>query len=89
VECGLQVTLPFIESESESNQRRPLPDIGPQFEDTLDLVDIVRGMTGMVYSSFQSLSPASLLIDAVEIGPDRILVAARCRAAAGGCPDCG
>ena len=43
----------------------------------------------MVYWSFRSLSPAGLLIDDVEIGPDRILVTARCRAAAGRCPDCG
>jgi transposase len=43
----------------------------------------------MVYPRFQSLSPAGLLIDDVEIGPDRILITARCRAAAGECPDCG
>jgi len=43
----------------------------------------------MVYSDFQSLSPAGLLIDNVEIGPDRIVITARCRAAAGTCPDCG
>ncbi len=43
----------------------------------------------MVYQRFQSLSPAGLLIDDVEIGPDRIVITARCRAAAGECPDCG
>ena len=43
----------------------------------------------MVYPRFQSLSPAGLLIDDVEIGPDRILITARCRAATGECPDCG
>src|SRR6202521_2213669 len=35
------------------------------------------------------LSPAGLLINDVEIGPDRILITARCRAATGTCPDCG
>ena len=43
----------------------------------------------MVYQRFQSLSPAGLLIDDVEIGPDRIVINARCRAAAAKCPDCG
>ena len=43
----------------------------------------------MVYSGFRSLSPAGLLINDVEIGPDRILITARCRAAAGACPSCG
>jgi hypothetical protein len=39
--------------------------------------------------AFRALSPASLLIDDVEIGPDRIVITARCRAAAGERPDCG
>ena len=43
----------------------------------------------MVSSSFRSLSPAGLVINNVEIGPDRILITARCRAAVGACPDCG
>jgi transposase len=43
----------------------------------------------MVYSSFRSLSPTGLLINDVEIGPDRIFITARCRAGAGTCPDCG
>jgi transposase len=43
----------------------------------------------MVYSGFRSLSPAGLLINDVEIGSDRILITARCRATAGACPDCG
>ena len=43
----------------------------------------------MVYGSFQSLSPAGLLIDDVAIEPDRIVIAARCRAAFSECPDCG
>ena len=43
----------------------------------------------MVYSGFRSLSPAGLLINDVEIGSDRIRIIARCRAAAGTCPDCG
>jgi transposase len=43
----------------------------------------------MVYQRFKSLSPAGLLIDDVDIGPDRIVITARCRAAAGTCPDCG
>jgi hypothetical protein len=43
----------------------------------------------MVYPRFQPLSPAGLLINDVEIGPDCILITARCRAAAGTCPDCG
>jgi transposase len=43
----------------------------------------------MVYQRFQSLSPAGLLIDDVEIGPDRIVITTRCRAAAAKCPDCG
>jgi len=46
-------------------------------------------MLAMVYSGFRSLSPAGLLINDVEIGPDRILITARCRAAAGTCPNCG
>src|SRR6202162_3437256 len=46
-------------------------------------------MLAMVYAGFQSWSPAGLLINDVEIGPDRILITARCRAAAGACPDCG
>ena len=47
------------------------------------------GMLAMVYSGYRSLSPAGLLINDVEIGPDRILITARCRAATGTCPDCG
>src|SRR6266704_3330555 len=43
----------------------------------------------MVYSGFRSLSPAGLLIKDVEIGSDRILITARCRANVGRCPDCG
>ena len=43
----------------------------------------------MVYSGFRSLSPAGLLINDVEIGSDRILITARCRANVGRCPDCG
>ena len=43
----------------------------------------------MVYSGFRSLSPAGLLINNVEIGPDRIFITAQCRAVAGTCPDCG
>jgi transposase len=43
----------------------------------------------MVYPRFQPLSPAGLLIDDVENGPDCILITAQCRAAAGTCPDCG
>jgi hypothetical protein len=43
----------------------------------------------MVYPRFLPLSPAGLLINDVEIGPDCILITARCRAAAGTCPDCG
>ena len=43
----------------------------------------------MVYERFQSLSPAGLLIDDVEIGADRVVITARCRAAASTCPDCG
>ena len=43
----------------------------------------------MVCQRFQSLSPAGLLIDDVEIGPDRIVITARCRAALAKCPDCG
>src|SRR6266849_2128317 len=43
----------------------------------------------MVYGSFQSLSPSGLLIDDVAIEPDRIVIAARCRAAFSECPDCG
>jgi transposase len=46
-------------------------------------------MLAMVYSGFRSLSPAGLLINDVEIGSDRIRIIARCRAAAGTCPDCG
>ena len=43
----------------------------------------------MVYSGFGSLSPTGLMITSVEIGPDLILITARCRACAGRCPDCG
>ena len=43
----------------------------------------------MVYPRFQSLSPAGLVIDGVEVGSDRIVITARCRATAGVCPDCG
>ena len=43
----------------------------------------------MAYSGFRSLSPAGLLVDDVEIGPDRILITARCRGAIGRCPECG
>jgi transposase len=46
-------------------------------------------MLAMVYRGFRSLSPAGLLIEEVAIAPDRLLVRARCRAAAGQCPDCG
>jgi transposase len=46
-------------------------------------------MLAMVYSGFRSLSPAGLPINDVEIGRDRILITARCRASAGKCPDCG
>src|SRR5216683_5087258 len=46
-------------------------------------------MLAMVYSGFRSLSPAGLLIHDVEIGPDRVLITARCRAVVGTCPDCG
>src|SRR5216683_7249850 len=48
-----------------------------------------QGCLPMVYGSFQSLSPAGLLIDDVAIEPDRIVIAARCRAAFSECPDCG
>ncbi len=34
----------------------------------------------MVFPSFQSLSPAGLLVDEVEITTDRICISARCRA---------
>ncbi len=43
----------------------------------------------MVYREFRLLSPAGLLIEEVEIASQRLLVRARCRAAAGRCPDCG
>lgn len=43
----------------------------------------------MVYRGFRSLSPAGLLIEEVAVAPDRLLVRARRRAAAGQCPDCG
>ena len=43
----------------------------------------------MVYSGFRSLSPAGLLIDDVEIRPERILIVARSGAAVGRRPDCG
>jgi transposase len=46
-------------------------------------------MLAMVHSGFRSLSPAGLLINDVTIGPDRILITARCRAASGRCPNCG
>jgi transposase len=42
----------------------------------------------MAYERFQSLSPAGLLIEGIEIGPDRIVISARCRAVQGMCPDC-
>jgi hypothetical protein len=45
-------------------------------------------MLAMVYAGFRSLSPAGLLINDVEIGPDCIFITARCRATAGTCPDC-
>ena len=35
------------------------------------------------------MSPVGLLINRVEIGPDLILITARCRASAVSCPDCG
>jgi transposase len=47
------------------------------------------GMLAMVYRGFRSLSPPGLLIEEVAIAPDRLFVRARCRAAAGQCPDCG
>src|SRR6266550_648373 len=43
----------------------------------------------MAYTGFRSLSPAGLLISNVEIGAAHIFITARCRAAAGTCPDCG
>jgi transposase len=43
----------------------------------------------VVYQRFQAISPAGLLIDNVEIEPDRIVIIARCRGASGRCPDCG
>ncbi len=43
----------------------------------------------MVCSGFRSLSPAGLLINDVQIEPDRILITARCRGCAGTCPNCG
>ena len=43
----------------------------------------------MVYPGFRTLSPVGLLINNIEIGSDRILITARCRATAGRCPDCG
>jgi transposase len=46
-------------------------------------------MLAMVYSGFRSLSPTGLLINDVQIGPDRILITARCRACVGTCPNCG
>jgi hypothetical protein len=46
-------------------------------------------MLAMMYSGFRSLSPVGLQITNVEIAPDRILITARCRGAAGRCPDCG
>jgi transposase len=46
-------------------------------------------MLAMVHSGFRSLSPAGLLINDVTIGPDRILITARCRAASSRCPNCG
>ena len=42
----------------------------------------------MAYERFQSLSPAGLPIDGIEIGSDRIVIGARCRATDGVCPDC-
>jgi transposase len=46
-------------------------------------------MLAIVYSGFRSLSPVGLVINNVEIGPDLILITARCRASAGRCPYCG
>jgi len=46
-------------------------------------------MLAMVCSGFRSLSPAGLLINDVQIGPDRIPYYCRCRASTGTCPDCG
>lgn len=43
----------------------------------------------MVYGSFQSLSPAGLLVDDVTVGPDRMIISARCIGTCGECPDCG
>ncbi len=43
----------------------------------------------MVYSSFRALSPAGLVIDDVAVGPDRVVITARCRPMAGTCRDCG
>jgi transposase len=43
----------------------------------------------MVYSGFRSLSPGDLVVDGVEIGVQRIIINARCRAVAGKCPGCG
>jgi len=42
----------------------------------------------MVYERFQSLSPASLVIEDVEIGADRIFIMARCCTGTAECPDC-
>jgi hypothetical protein len=47
------------------------------------------GAGGFRPESFRSLSPAGLLVDDVAIEPDRIVITARCRAAAGKCPSCG
>ncbi|MGH8294239.1 MAG: ISL3 family transposase [Steroidobacteraceae bacterium] len=43
----------------------------------------------MVPQRFQYLSPAGLLIHTIEIGPERIVIAACCRAVAAPCPECG
>jgi len=42
----------------------------------------------MVYERFQSLSPAGLVIEDVEIGADRIFIMARCRTGSAECPVC-
>lgn len=47
------------------------------------------GVLAMGYGRFQSLSPGGLVIDNVEIGSERILIDARCRAAVPMCPACG
>jgi len=47
------------------------------------------GVLAMGYGRFQSLSPGGLVIDNMEIGSERILIDARCRAAVPMCPACG